>query len=237
MMIILELLELQILAAARGREHYYGLSAGREYRQSEIYYAVHQMLQSGILKKNGDGLEIQQPLSRYLDWMEEGRRVLVIDRSGGLYPRQCLYAAKEGCLCLECSTTDEARVFLYELGNDELSGELGESGQLPRRKVTEDIGIFDFEDYQKQHTDPEIRSVLQQGCEAGTEALLEHRQVYGCFSLHDKSTGELLERLILLDLPLEYGMVLQERGGEVRFAPYQREQALEIINSWWRAES
>ena len=237
MMIILDLLEFQILAAAKGMESYYGISEGKSYRQEEIYYAAHQMLQAGILQKEEDCLKVQSPLSRYLDWMQKGKCVLVIERRPGAYPRQCLYGTSSGFLCLECSTTDKDRVFLYEIRKEELSEELGNAGQLPEEKLTKDIGSYDFDCYWEQHMDGSVREMLQKSEETGTKVFWECPQAYGIFSLHDKATGELQNRMVLWELPLEYCMVLWEMGGELRFQRYEREMARKIIDSWWREET
>lgn len=237
MMMILDLLEFQILAAAKGMESYYGISEGKSYRQEEIYYAVHQMLQTGILQKEEDCLKVQPPLSRYLDWMEKGTRVLVIERRPGAYPRQCLYGTPSGFLCLECSTTDRDRVLLYEIRGEELAEELGNAGQLPEEKLKKDIGSYDFDCYWEQHMDGSVREMLQKSEETGTKSFWECPQAYSIFSLHEKTTGELQKRLILWELPLEYCMVLWEMGGELRFQRYEREKARKIIDSWWREET
>lgn len=237
MMMILELLEFQILAAARGMESYYGVSGDRCYRQEEICYAVHQMLRSGILQKKEDYLEVQPPLSRYLDRMEEGKRVLVIERRPGAYPRQCLYGTSSGFLCLECSTTDKDRVFLYEIRGNELAEEFASAGQLPEEKLTREIGAYDFDRYWEQHMDESVRAMLQESQETGTKGIWECQQVYAVFSLHEKTTGDLLKRLILWELPLEYCMMLWEKGGELCLRRYEREQAMKTVNSWWREEA
>lgn len=239
MMNILELLELQILAAARGIEAYYGIPPVQTYEKEEIYYAVHQLLKAGILEKEDDGLKIQPPISKYLDWMTAGKWVLVVDLKGMPYPRQCLYLSEAGCLCLEASTTDKSKVFLYEISPGELAEEWGNTGQLPEEKLREEIGAFDFPPYWEKHLRIETMTMLQKGCQATSEELLECPQIYSIFSLHDKTTGTLQARLVLLDLPLEYCMVIQksealENEPEICWVPYKKEQALKEINRWWR---
>ncbi len=234
MMHILELLEFQILAAARGMEQYYGFLSEQEWQKEDVYYAVHQMVQSGILKQAESHLEVQPPLSRYLDWMETGKQVLVVDAKESPCPRQCLYETDVGCLCLERSATDQDKVFLYEIGSSQLEEEWECTGQLPREKITEDIGNFDFMAYWEQHLSGETRNAMEKGFQADAEELLGCSQVYGIFSLHDKVTGELGKRLILLDMPMEYCMVVQSWGEDSHWMRYSKAQAMEEINVWWR---
>ncbi len=94
---VLDWMEFQVLAAARGVEAVYGFSEDSRSpgdssgRMAAARYAVYQMVRDGILAEDRDGLKILQPFSRYMDIICASPQLVVIDRGGYGLPRQCIY--------------------------------------------------------------------------------------------------------------------------------------------------
>lgn len=141
---------------------------------------------------------------------------------------QCTY------VCLEESPVDEQKVCLSGMDWDRLCRQMEDLGQLPPPRLKEGIGAYDYEAYWRGHMPGLLWERLEAGCEVETDVLLEEPLVHTAFSLRDTRTGELKERMLLLDSPLEYCLLRQYPGGAARPRPYSRETALEILKTWWR---
>ncbi len=229
---ILDLLEFQVLAAARGLESYYGFSQeGQSLDQDQVYFAVYQLTKSGILVHNGEQLEIQPPVSDYIDCILKSHSLLVADTGVFRLPRQCFYSYDGLVTALENSTTDKGRICMWGMDEEAFIQHLSDLNQLPEARIKEDIGFFDFGNYWKQHTDPELAQLLSAGLEAGSTQLMESGQVHTAFSLRDKSDGQLYRRLLLLDMPMEYCMVIQDGQGS-RYMQYTFKKAADTLAEW-----
>lgn len=275
---VLDWMEFQVLAAARGVEAVYsfsedrgifrdGLSSGDSHsfdgssspgdgreRKAAARYAVYQMVRDKILAEDGDGLKILPPFSCYMEIICASPRLVVIDRGGYELPRQCIYhvpgasvckavgpdipacedAGQCTYVCLEESPVDEQKVCLSGMDWDRLCRQMEDLGQLPPPRLKEGIGAYDYEAYWRGHMPGLLWERLEAGCEVETDVLLEEPLVHTAFSLRDTRTGELKERMLLLDSPLEYCLLRQYPGGAARPRSYSRETALEILKTWWR---
>ncbi len=235
MIYILDLLEFQVLAAARKMEAYYGFAREEPARQ-EVYYTVYQMVRSGILKKEGDGLVIQQPFSGFIGRIASSPGVLVADRGQYALPRQCVYFADGQYVCVENCRQEGSGVSLCAMGEEEFLLQLQELNQLPKPRLDEKIGAYDFAGYWKGHIQEELWETLQSGVREETEEYLGYGQVHSVFTMRDKVSGAISRRMVLVGLPLEYCMALQDiqKPGEASLEPYTREKAWEVLKSWWK---
>ncbi len=236
MIYILDLLEFQVLAAARNMDSYYGFASEKEPAREEVYYTVYQMARSGILKQEQKELVIQPPYSEFLDEVARASSVLVIDRGGYVLPRQCIYFGGKGYVCLENCDTDQDRVSLCRMDEEEFFVQMTELEQLPSPHLKGEIGQYDFVGYWEAHIDKELRDRLSETGKENTEEYLEYGQVHSVFTMRQKETGQVSKRMILVELPLEYCMVLQKAGQPSSMEPYTREKAWEILKTWWRDE-
>ena len=236
-------MEYHVLAAARGAERYYGYPMDTGGQRLAARYAVYQMTRDGILVDEGDGLRIQQPFSHYMDIICTSSDLVVIDRGGDTLPRQCIYHGPAGHIgkdaggtyvCLEESQVDEGKVCLSGMDQDGLCQQMEDLGQLPLPRLEEGIGTYDYETYWRGHMPGGLWELLEAGCEVETDVLLKEPLVYLIASLRDAHTGELKERILLLDSPLEYCLLHQYPGGALGPRPYERGAVLEILRTWWR---
>lgn len=233
MIYILDLLEFQVLAAARKMEAYYGFAREEPARQ-EVYYTVYQMVRSGILKQEGEELVIQPPFSGFIVGIASSQGVLVADRGQYVLPRQCVYFADGQYVCVENCRQEESGVSLCGMGETEFFQQLEELDQLPEPRLKGEIGTYDFAGYWQGHIQEELQEKLEAGFRAETEEYLGYGQVHSVFTMRDKVSGEIFQRMLLLNLPLEYCMVLQDIQGQVSLEPYTRKKAWEVLKSWWR---
>ncbi len=232
---IFDLLEFQVLAAARGMEDYYGFFADQEAAKEDIYYTIYQMARSGILKQEGEDLVIQPPVSGLMDVIAASPYVLVIDRGQYMLPRQCIYCHGGIYVCLENCNTDISKISICGLEQEEFNLQLRDLDQMPQPYLTEDMGDYDFEGYWEGHMPEELKKLLSSGLEAETEEYLEFPQVHSVFALREKEQGKLLKRMFLLDPGLEFCLVLQE-GDSLTMERYSRERAESVLEAWWRDE-
>lgn len=229
---ILDLLEFQVLAAARGIDAYYGFAQEKQdWDQEQVYFAVYQLTKSGILVRNGKRLEIQPPVSDYINCMIKSPCLLVADTGGFGLPRQCFYRHDGMVAALENSTTDRGRICMWGMDEEEFIRHLSDLNQLPEARIKEDIGYFDFLGYWREHIEQELWELLETGLEADTSRLLECGQVHTAFSLRDKGDGRLLKRLLILDTPMEYCMATQEQK-QNRYVQYTLKKAAETLAEW-----
>lgn len=229
---ILDLLEFQVLAAAKGLDSYYGFSQEEQNPdQDQVYYAVYQLTKSGILVQIGDRLEIQPPVSDYMNCILKSPNLLVADTGGFRLPRQCFYRHEGRITAVENSITDKGRVCMWGMDDEEFIRQLSDLNQLPAPRITEDIGFFDFGTYCREQTEPELARLLDGGLETETSLLLESGQVHTAFSLRDKGDGQLQRRLLLLDMPMEYGMAVQDGEG-TRYMQYTIKTAADTLAEW-----
>lgn len=238
---ILNILEFQVLAAAKGIQAYYGFPGKKETAREEISFAVYQLARAGILKQQGGELIIQEPTAGYMELLASARGLIVLDRGQYRLPRQCIYSSrdrsgKERYLCLENSSTDADRLCLSALEEEELELQMEDLGQLPDPRLEEGLGDYDFESYWNRQLPEGLWNLLAEGLKTETEQLLGMEQVHSVFSHREKHSGRLLGRLILLDFPLEYCLVIQEGGANAELMVYSRKQALEYLKRWWREE-
>lgn len=233
---ILDLLEFQVLAAAKGIDSYYGFSLEEQgWDQEQVYFAVYQLTRSGILVRSGNRLEIQPPVSDYMNCILKSPYLLVADTGGYRLPRQCFYRHEGLVTAVENSTTDKGRICMWGMDEEEFVQHLSDMNQLPAARIKEDIGYFDFGSYWKEHTEPELWELLETGLETGTSLLLESGQVHTAFSLRDKGDGQLLKRLLLLDMPMEYCMAVQDGQG-TRYLQYTLRKAAEMLAEWTKCQ-
>ncbi len=228
---ILDLLEFQVLAAAKGINSYYGFSQEKDWDQDQVYFAVYQLTRSGILRQMGEKLMIQPPVSEYMNCIARSACLLVADTGGFRLPRQCFYRDEGLVTAVENSTTDKGRICMWGMDEEEFIRHLSDLNQLPEARIKEDIGYFDFGSYWKAHMETELRELLETGFEADTSLLLESDQVHTVFSLRDKGDGRLLRRLLLLDMPMEYCMAVQDGQG-TRYLQYTFKKAAEMLAQW-----
>lgn len=229
---ILDLLEFQVLAAARDMDSYYGFSREKAAAKEEVYYTVYKMARSGILKQEGGGLVIQPPFSGYLDEIKNSSCVLVIDRGGYVLPRQCIYFGGGQYVCLEYCFTDQERIGVCGMGEEEFFLQLEELDQLPKPRLTEETGQFDFPKYWESHLSESLKEISEE--DVDMEEYPEDDQVHSVFTLRDKGTGRILSRMILAALPLEYCMIVKKAGEPAFREAYTRERAWGILKTWWR---
>ena len=240
MIYVFDLMEFQVLAAARNVDMYYGFPGESEAAQQEVSFAVYQLTRSGILKQQGEELIIQEPIAGYMGGIALAGTVMVIDRGEFALPRQCVYyePGKDGhsgrYLCLENSSTDSGRICLSVLDESVFFEQMEDLNQLPVPHLSGDMGEYDFETYWNIHMDRELREMLQAGFNVDTEQLLSQKQVNTVFSCRDKKDGRLYHRMALLDFPMEYCMVVQEYASVVKMERYSRETAGAILKTWWR---
>lgn len=241
MISVLNILEFQVLAAAKNIQSYYGFPAEKGATEEEIRFAVYQLARAGILKQQGEELRIQDPMAGYMELLARARGLIVLDRGQYRLPRQCIYCSRnqngeERYLCLENSSTDADRLCLSALDEHELELQMEDLGQLPKPHLTEGLGDYDFESYWNRQLPEKLWKLLAEGLETETEQLLGMEQVHSVFSHREKHSGRLLRRLVLLDFPLEYCLVLQKGGANAELMVYNREQALGYLKKWWREE-
>lgn len=233
--------EFQVLAAAKGIQQYYGFPAAGEMSREQIFFSVYQLIKAGILKQDSDGLIIQPPVSWYMDVVAAAEQVTIADSGQYRLPRQCIYGCEDVSdgtrryVCLENSQTDSGGICLSGLDEDEVFLQLQDLGQLPGEHLTEDIGTYDFDGYWDSHMPEELWEQLKRGLETETEELLETEPVHSVFTLRDKAGGQIKARMVLLDFALEYCMVLQTSEG-IQLRRYQRNDARQILETWWRNE-
>ena len=242
MIYILELAEFEILAAAKGMTSYYGFPPAEEYDSRQGSYAVHRMLQNGILKQEQDSLVIQQPITSYMDRIVRADRLLVIDRGQCQQPRQCIYYMEgspendaEACICMENSAVDKSRVFLSAMSVEELFCQMQDLGQMPVPHLKEELGELDFSGQWEKYLPDTLTEKLNQGLLADSEELVGETGVHVIVTLRNKEDGNMSKRMLLVDSPLEYGMLLQTAGG-TEWKRYEPEHLMKIIRKWWRGE-
>lgn len=233
---IFDLLEFQIMAAARQMKSYYGFPTDHEPKPEELRYTVYQMMRRGLLKQQGQDLVIQEPAAGYINGIVNAKNVLVVDRGGYILPRQCIYynADKDNYICMENSNTAWNQVCLSELNEQELFCQMEDLNQLPDEKQEENFEQEDLILYWNIHMPEVLLDLMKQGLNVKTEQLLNQKEVYTVFSDRNKITGVLKHRMIILDLFGEYGMVVQEAGLEECVEIYSRKRALEFLKNWWR---
>lgn len=238
MIYLFDLLEFQVLAASRDMEVYYGFNPGKQASPQEIYYAVYQLASSKILLQKEDGLNVQPPVSKYMDVVARSCGLLVIDRGGYAVPRQCVYRDSNQIVCLESCSTDAEKICLSGLTEEEFFAQLQDLEQLPQARLTGDEEDYDFQEYERRHLDEELLKKLDQGTGIPTEELLEYKTVHSIFTWRDKLYGKICRRMILLDLALEYVLVLEEEGQECAsgFVRYTPSAAEAVLKEWWREE-
>lgn len=236
MIYVLDILEFQVLAAACGMETYYGVPVIEEYQNQDLYMAVHQMVKDGLLKKEEDRLTVQPPIADYLKSIMRSRNMMIFTNAAGFCTRRCLYPSETGVICIENSSTDTDKLFLYHIPLGELQGELEDARLLPEKKLPEDIGDYDFKAYWDQHLQTELWELLAQGWSTASETLLESENVYEVVSVNDRVSGEPMLRLILIDLPLEYLVVKQTAKSSLQMEQYNKEVLLDTIENWWRKD-
>ena len=229
---ILDLLEFQVLAAARNIDSYYGFSREKAAAKEEVYYTVYLMARSGILKQEKEGLIIQPPFSGYLDEIKNSSCVLVIDRGGYILPRQCIYFGGGQYVCLEYCCTDQERIGVCGMGEEEFFLQLKELDQLAEPRLAEGSGQFDFPKYWENHLSERLKEMPED--EEDREEYPKDDQVHSVFTLRSKETGRIFARMILAALPLEYCMIVKKAGEPASREPYTREKAWEILKAWWR---
>ena len=232
---IFDLLEFQVLAAARGIEDYYGFTTGEEAASEDVYYTVYQMTRSGILKQEGEALVIQPPASCLMDEIAAAAYVLVIDQGQYELPRQCIYHSRGPYVCLESCSTDPSKISLYGMDWESFILQLKDLYQLPPPDLTEEVGDYDFAGYWEDHIPKGLKRLLEAGCQAEIEDFLDCPQIYSVFTLRDKINGKIFKRMVLLDLALEFCMALQEDGA-VSLERYPPERAEKVLEAWWRDE-
>lgn len=262
MIYVFDLMEFQVLAAAKGIEEYYGFPAAVESDREQVFFAVYQLMKSGILKQEDGGLAIQPQVSRFMGQIAGARDVMVIDRGQYLLPRQCVYGSGPGAgeagsegtpedgrvpgaggfpdngsryVCLENSRTNVGAVCLGELTEAELFVQMQDLGQLPGPLLNGDIGAYDFDAYWDSHMPAPLWEKLAEGTGAETEALLEEELVHSVFTLRDNRGGRIKKRMVILGFPLEYCMVLEGPGG-ISLSRYMQGAAERILKTWWREE-
>lgn len=233
---IFDLLEFQIMIAARQMKSYYGFSADHEPKPEEVYYAVYQMAHRGILKKQGQDLVIQEPVASYMNGIMNARNLLIVDRGSYVLPRQSIYydEKEERYICIENSNTAQNQVCLSGWKEEEFFCQMKDLNQLPDEKQKEDLVEKDILLYWKNHMTEDMQNLINQNLNMQTEDLLEQKQIHTVFSDIDKKNGKLKRRMILLDLSFEYGMLIQETDKNVELNVYSREKALAILKNWWR---
>lgn len=232
---IFDVLEFQVLAAARGMESYYGFPPETRRGKEDIFFAVYQMTHDEILKKDEAGLVIQPPISGYMDTICQSPDVLVIDRGNYHLPRQCVYTGlSDICVCVENSPVNMEKICLSGMTHEEFLLQLMDLGQIPEPHLKEDIGEYDFYEYWITHTPETLHQMLMRGIFVETEELLEHEMIHSVFSKRNKSSGEIQDRMILIDYPLELCMVIQDCKGGVHAERYDRNNAMAILDTWWR---
>ena len=236
MIYILDLLEFQVLASARNMDSYYGFAREKAAAREEVYYTIYQMTRSGILKQEKGELVIQPPFSGFFDEIKKSSCVLVIDRGGYVLPRQCIYFGGGQYLCIEYCSTDQDRISMCGMEEEEFFLQLTELNQLPEPRLTQETGSYNFTEYWESHLQEELREIASQGEGQEREEYPEWSQVHSVFTLRDKETGRILARMILAELPLEYCMILKKPGEPAVREPYIREKAWEILKAWWRNE-
>lgn len=238
MIYILDLLEFQVLAAARNMDVYYGFFR-EEAAREEIYYTVYQMVRSGVLKQEKEELLIQPPFSDFMDRIAGSPGVLVADRGQYVLPRQCIYFAEGQYVCVENCRQEKSEVSLCGMTEEDLFAQLQELNQLPSPRLTQDLGSFDYAGYWDSHISEELKEKLLSGCQEETEEYLKCEQVHSVFTMRDKKNGKIYRRMILLDLALEYCMILQDvkSGKSLSRERYTQENAWELLKSWWQEDN
>ena len=234
---VFDLLEFQIMAAARQMKSYYGFPGDHEPQPEEVRYAVYQMARRGVLKQEGADMVIQEPVSGYMNDIARARKLIIADRGGYVLPRQCIYYNEENdrYICLENSNTASGQVCLSGLKEEDLFAQMDDLNQLPANQQQEsDFSEEDLLLYWERHIQAPFQALLNQGLYVETEELLNQELVHTVFADRDKKTGELNRRMIILDLPLECGQVIQEADGSVQLQPYDREAAAGLLKDWWR---
>ena len=146
----------------------------------------------------------------------------------------CEDAGQYTFVCLEESQVDEGKVCLSGMDWDMLCRQMEDLGQLPPPRLKEGIGAYDYEAYWRGHMPGAFWERLEAGCAVETDALLEEPLVHTIFSLRDMRTGELKERMLLLDSALEYCLLHQQPGRGAEPVPYSRKAVLERLKTWWR---
>ena len=243
MIYLFDLLEFQVLAAAKGMNAYYGFPLEEDHRPEDIRYAVYQMARDGILRQDDRGMVIQQPYADLIGTIGEAETVTVMDRGQYQLPRRCVYAAGSQMTVMESSTTDPAKLCLSGMTVEALFQDLEDLCMLPEARLTAELGEYDLEHYWQAHIRPELwNRLMREGepesdADSGEARLLDSADIYAVYSLRDKTSGQLFERLILIDTPMEYGMVRQYGGktpATVTIEPYNRSRMEEILKNWWR---
>lgn len=236
---VLNILEFQVLAAAKNIQSYYGFPTEQRTSAEKIPFAVYQLARAGILKQQGEELIIQEPIAGYMELLARARGLIVLDRGQYRLPRQCIYCSwnqsgEEKYLCLENSSTDADRICLSALNEQELELQMQDLEQLPQPHLIEELGEYDFENYWNRQLKEELWQLLVKGLEADTGELLGCAQVHTIFSHREKCSGKLIGRLVLLNFPLEYALVLQEGAVNTELMVYSREKAMGYLKRWWR---
>lgn len=234
---IFDMIEFQVLAAAKGMDAIYGFMTEEMPEREQAYMAVYQMTRDGILKQDREGLVIQPPISAYMDVICGSPRTVVIDRGQYQLPRQCIYqdSKEQGrYVCLENSLVDRETLCLTGMSWEELRRQMEDLNQLPAPRLEQEAGDYEFEEYWETHMPDTLRALLLEGLTAETEALLTQEPVHTVFSLREKASGTLEERMIVVEFPLEYCLVYQGADGASRREAYRPEAVVAIWETWWR---
>lgn len=243
MIYIFDVIEFQVLAGAKGLDEYYGFQQETEYKPEDVYYAVYQMTKDGVFKRDEEGLVIQPPVSQYIRTICESEDVTVIDRGQFELPRRCVYYRSgelpvdeepSRFVSIENSLADMAKVCLTGMNPEDFFQELSDLNFMPQQRMTQEMGDYDFDGYWQEHMPPELWELLMQGLEAETDDLLQKPLIHSVYSRRDKRSGELRERLIVIDAPLEYGLVCQQAGGMVQISRYEEKILKALLDDWWR---
>lgn len=233
---IFDLLEFQILAAARQMKSYYGFQAENEPRLDEVCFAVYQLTRRGILKQQGEELLIQEPIAGYMSGIAAAHSLIVIDRGQYKLPRQCVYydERKNVYLCLENSSTDKERICLSKLTEYEMFLQLEDLEQLPACYQREDREKENIFAYWHRMMPARLKVFLENGLKTETESLLEQEYVHTIFSKRERKTGNIMSRMILLSFPVGYCQVLQNGNNSVQIKSYEQKNAEKLLKKWWR---
>lgn len=233
---VFDLLEFQIMAAARQMKCYYGFPADHEPQPEEVRYAVYQMTRRGVFRQEGEDLVMQEPVSGYMNAIAASKSLMIIDRGGYTLPRQCIYheEGQNRYICLENSSTAVDQIGLSALDEDELFCQMEDLNQLPDQRSADELGEQDLLLYWERHQPDFLQILLDRGLAAETEELLKQQQIHTVFSDRDKRTGALLERLVILNLPLGYGQLIQRAGGNAKLQVYEQESTKAVLKDWWR---
>jgi hypothetical protein len=243
MIYIFDVIEFQVLAGAKGLDEYYGFQQEKEYKPEDVYYAVYQMTKDGVFKRDEEGLVIQPPVSHYIRTICESEDVTVIDRGQFKLPRRCVYYRSgelpvdeeaSRFVSIENSLADMEKVCLTGMDPEDFFQELSDLNFMPQQRLTREMGDYDFDGYWQEHISPELWELLMNGLEVETDDLLKESQIHAAYSRRDKRSGELKERLILIDAPVEYGLVCQQADGAVQIDQYEETRLKALLDDWWR---